>query len=908
MSPRRWFILATGFVSVAVLGLIVASFAHWGGVQLEDSVHFVAEIIAGSLAGVACLIAARRSRGRMTVVWACLSVYASLSAAGEAYALWNTLIARHTLVFPSAADWLFLAEVPVAIVAALILIRGSTTRLGVVASMLDALLVGLGLLVVGLATVLDPIVGQLAKMPFATAVSLAEPVTDVMVLALVGTVVLRAARQARILPALVFLGVAGLAVADGAMTYMGAAGVDATGSTFQIGWTAGLLGIGLAAVYAICFRSSATPRIAANRRTGQAVFLPILPTAVASALVIVDFLDDGAASGFVMWSMVALIAPTLARMCLSLYMNLGLSRSLEHQASHDDLTGLPNRAFLRRNVESSLSGGRTRDRVALLVVDLDGFKGINDTFGHGAGDEVLVKVAQDIVGCVRGNDLVARLGGDEFAVMLADASDEAIKGIGRRILSSLELPIRLSTVTVSVNASIGAATTRDGHSAEELLRNADMAMYAAKTAGGGRLAMYEPSMHEAVSERLELETSLRTAWLNDTLIVQYQPIVDLQSGRMVSVEALARLRGADGSMIPPARFIQVAEQTGAIVPLGARVLTEACRRLAAWQQSHAAASELSVSVNVSPRQLRSDDLVQIVAEALRSTRIRPDLLILEVTETAVTEDMDGAVRTLTRLKELGVRIALDDFGVGASSLARLRRLPVDIVKIDKSLIDQIPDGQMASKLLDAVVGVVRALQLRVVIEGVERSDQAAHLRQAGYDLAQGFYFARPVHGDVIETALADSRLPSEAPGSVGTLRNAAAADTDRPDRVLVVEDNAALATAACRILERDGMQAVHTPTMRGALTELWKGRVDALIVDINLPDGDGWQLVGSLRSKEKHAHVPVVVMTGLIDSAEVLNRTAELRCEYLGKPFAREALVHKLHSARKLVATAEVAA
>jgi len=347
-------------------------------------------------------------------------------------------------------------------------------------------------------------------------------------------------------------------------------------------------------------------------------------------------------------------------------------------------------------------------------------------------------------------------------------------------------------------------------------------------------------------------------------------------------------------------FIPIAERTGLIIPIGARVLDEACQRLAGWQRDYRGTEELTMSVNVSPRQLYSDDLVEIVGEALRSSGIKPQCLILEVTETAMTEDMDGAIKILSRLKALGVRMAIDDFGVGASSLARLRRLPVDVVKIDKSLVDHVPDGHVASSVLDAVVGVVKALQLRTVIEGVERADQAEHLRASGYDLAQGYHFARPMEAAAIERALADAQ------GTGGTVVFPLATAPSRValqparSRVVVVDDDESVGATACRILERNGMRAVLAQTIREAIAELSK-HTEAMVVDIGMPDGDGWDLITHVRESPDHARMPIVVMTGLLDSAEVLNRAYDLGCEYLGKPFAPEALIAKVASAGRIM-------
>jgi diguanylate cyclase (GGDEF)-like protein len=586
--------------------------------------------------------------------------------------------------------------------------------------------------------------------------------------------------------------------------------------------------------------------------------------------------------------------------------NRGLGEALIHQAAHDALTGLPNRTLLLRRIEHELDGlASDANAVTLIMLDLDGFKEVNDTFGHSTGDLVLIQVAQRVLKSVRDDDTVARLGGDEFAILLSHGPGDHVAVLARRVLSALELPMTIGGITVSVAASVGTATAGHGESAEELLRNADLAMYAAKAAGGNCFAPYKPSMHTAIAERVRVENGLRTAWLTGDLLVHYQPIVDLANGRMVSIEALARWKHPDGDVIPPDVFIPIAERTGLIIPIGARVLNEACQQLGRWQQEYGAAADVTMSVNVSPRQLYSDDLVAIVDEAIRSAGIEPRYLILEVTETAIMDDMDSAIRILSRLKALGVGMAIDDFGVGASSLARLRRLPVAVVKIDKSLVDHVPDGHVASSLLDAVVGMVRALQLRTIIEGVERADQATHLRDAGYDLAQGYHYARPMDAESLGRALATAR-PVDGGRVVFPLEvtTGPVAQRETNGRVLVVDDDEAVGVTACRILERHGLRTVLVPSIREAMAEL-EHITDVMVVDIGMPDGDGWELIRHVRSSTMHARIPVVVMTGLLDSAEVLNRAYDLECEYLGKPFAPEALIAKIESAQRVMGKAQ---
>ncbi len=732
-------------------------------------------------------------------------------------------------------------------------------------------------------------------------ISLAQPITDVVVLTLVAAMTAQVGRKTRPIGVLLGAAIVGIGISDSQVAHQISLGLSAPGSVFANGWIAGSACLAAAALYSVCYRRQPETALADMTRSRSVLWISILPVALATGIGVGLRAQDAQIARALVWVMLVLIGLILLRMYLALYMNLGLGRALEHQAEHDSLTGLPNRTLLLRRLDRALVAIElSNQHVTLMMLDLDGFKEVNDTYGHSAGDQVLVQVARRVVTSVRDVDSVARLGGDEFAVLLAQGPVDNAAVIARRVLATLELPLSLRTTTVSVAASIGIATGSLGDTADELLRNADLAMYAAKAAGGNGFALYKPTMHTAVAERVRVENALRTAWLTGDLIVHYQPIVDLKDGRMVSVEALARWRHPDGDVIPPSVFIPIAERTGLIIPIGARILNEACQRLACWQRDYKGTAELTMSVNVSPRQLYSDDLVEIVHEALRSAGIKPQCLILEVTETAMTDDMDSAIKILGKLKALGVRMAIDDFGVGASSLARLRRLPVDIVKIDKSLVDHVPDGHVASSVLDAVVGVVRALQLRTVIEGVERGDQAEHLREAGYDLAQGYFFAKPLDAATIEQAFAEAQDGGDC--NVYPLASIVQSAVLRTttSRVVVVDDEEALGTSACRMLEGNGMRAVLVLTIREAMAELSK-RTDAMVIDIGLPDGDGWGLITYIRDSPDHGRMPIVVMTGLLDSAEVLNRAYDLECEYLGKPFASEALIAKVESARRIV-------
>jgi diguanylate cyclase (GGDEF)-like protein len=887
----------TAVIVLLIIVFVGASLVGVGGAVFEDRLHNVAEVGAGLFAGGIALLTAIRSRGRRRWSWLCWSAYGLLEGGSD----WNALATSHTAALVSVSTFAALVQLPLVLAGALIFMRAVASRLAVTVAFFDGLLMGGALLMVGLATGYVRLVDGSHPI-LASVVSLAEPVADVIVLTLVASRVARVGPNMRPVGLLIGAAILGIGIADIELTHQIGLGVGVPGSVFANGWVVGLLCLGIAALYALCFRRQ-TGAAAGTTSTRTGLWVPIVPVALACLVAVAFRSEQGQVTGALLLVMAALVGLTLSRMYLALYMNLGLGQALAHQASHDSLTGLPNRTLLRRRLENELEPRETAGRsVTLMMLDLDGFKEVNDTFGHSIGDQVLVQVGRRIVNCVREVDVVARLGGDEFAILLAAGRGDQVAVLARRVLAALELPLALKSTTVAVAASLGIATAGHGETADEILRNADLAMYAAKAAGGNGFALFKPHMHTAIAERMRVEHGLRTAWLTGDLLVHYQPIVDLANGRMVSVEALARWKHPDGDVIPPDVFIPIAERTGLIIPIGARVLNEACQQLASWQRQYGAAADITMSVNVSPRQLHSDDLVAIVSEALRSAGIHPSYLILEVTETAVMDDMDSAIRILSRLKALGVSIAIDDFGVGASSLARLRRLPVAVVKIDKSLVDHVPDGHVASGLLDAVVGMVRALQLRTIIEGVERADQAKHLREAGYDLAQGYYYARPMAADGIERSLANAQ-PANGGRALFPVDQTGdpIAHRETTGRVLVVDDDEAVGLTACRMLELHGLRAVLVPTIREAMAEL-SHTTDVVVVDIGMPDGDGWDLIDFIRASGAHAHMPVVVMTGLLDSADVLNRAYDLACEYLGKPFAAEALIAKIESARRLAA------
>jgi len=434
---------------------------------------------------------------------------------------------------------------------------------------------------------------------------------------------------------------------------------------------------------------------------------------------------------------------------------------LTRHAFHDPLTGLANRALFRDRIEHALAtSALDGDEVAVLMVDLDNFKTVNDSLGHTRGDAVLVEVAGRLTASLRPADTVARLGGDEFAVLLEGAPREEVLATADRVGAALAAPLAVDGTDVPVTASIGVATgARAGHDAEDLLRNAATAMYAAKEAGKARWAEFEPAMRDGITDRLRLETDLRQAIERDELTLLYQPIMTLPGGAMVGVEALVRWRHPTLGLVSPAQFIPLAEETGLIVPVGRWVLREACRQARTWQLRHPTRPPLGLSVNLSARQLRHRGLVAEVAEALDDSGLDARHLVLEITETTLVDSGEEITATLTALRRLGVRFALDDFGTGYSSLSHLHRFPIDVVKIDKSFIDVVTGGPEQTAVARAIIQIGRTLDLETVAEGIEAAEQADRLAELGCQLGQGYHFARPLGPEAI-SALLDGPLVS----------------------------------------------------------------------------------------------------------------------------------------------------
>ncbi|MBL8521293.1 MAG: EAL domain-containing protein [Betaproteobacteria bacterium] len=425
--------------------------------------------------------------------------------------------------------------------------------------------------------------------------------------------------------------------------------------------------------------------------------------------------------------------------------------TIQNMATHDSLTGLPNRASLADTLAHAINRAeRSRESVSVFFIDLDHFKAINDSLGHMAGDHLLREVARRISSAVRDSDLVARLGGDEFVVMVENAGHaESQKALADKIIARIHAPMTLLTHEVAVSASIGIANfPQDGADPATLLANADLAMYRAKEMGRHRTALYAPELGQSAQERFEIEKGMRRALEAGEFRLYYQPKIDFGNGRMLGVEALIRWHHPELGVLGPDRFIPIAEDSNFIVVLGEWIIEQACRQARAWQESRLPA--FTIAVNLSAKQIADEELFAKLSSALKRTGANPAMIELEITETAVMRNVDEAVLLLESLRKLGVRLSIDDFGTGYSSLSYLKKLPVDILKVDRAFVRDLPHNRDDLAITRAVIAMAHGLSMRVVAEGVEDVGQYQSLRAEGCDEFQGFYCRAAMEGTELE--------------------------------------------------------------------------------------------------------------------------------------------------------------
>ncbi len=471
--------------------------------------------------------------------------------------------------------------------------------------------------------------------------------------------------------------------------------------------------------------------------------------------------------------------------------NAVLLQHVQDLAERDSLTGAANRHMFQLSLERTLAVVRRASEpmstIAVLFIDLDDFKVVNDSLGHAAGDALLVSVTERISGIVRAGDLVARLGGDEFAILTDDSPDLArSRSMAERLVRDLRAPYLVGDKHVSVSASIGIASARDAvEGATDVVRNADVAMYMAKANGKSGFAVFDPSMHAAIRDRHELGTQLQQAVELHQLRLVYQPIVDLATRRLAGVEALVRWDHPERGTIAPGDFIEIAEENGAILPMGRWILREACEQTVRWKAHGEGLASMFVSVNISAREVQQPGFVEGVRTILTETGVEPTRLILEITETALLKATPSTIATLGALRELGTRIVIDDFGTGYFSLSHLRQFPVDALKIATEFVQGGPATSRSSALAGAIVALGRSLDIDTVAEGIETADQADRMRELGCTFGQGHWFGRPTSSAVFETvwrAIETGSEPEVEPEEVRAAAVVQELDTARRER------------------------------------------------------------------------------------------------------------------------------
>jgi len=446
---------------------------------------------------------------------------------------------------------------------------------------------------------------------------------------------------------------------------------------------------------------------------------------------------------------------------LELRSDLSLKRQTQehllYSTLHDALTGLPNRSLFTERLRHAMrrAARHPDDLFAVLFLDLDRFKDVNDNLGHFAGDELLRAVARRLEACIRPEDTVARLSGDEFAILLESITDISDAGrVAERIEEALSFPINLAGAEVRTSASMGIVTSSMAHDQpEQLLRSADMAMYRAKAAGRARYEMFDREMHSDSLARLQLETDLRRAVELSEFRLHYQPLVSLRTGRVTGFEALVRWEHPERGLAHPAEFIPVAEETGLIVPIGRWVLVEACRRMKEWQASHPREVPLTIGVNLSVRQFSQPDLLDQINHALDSTGLAPSALRLEITESAIIDKGPFAIAILSQIRELGVQVYLDDFGTGYSSLSYLHGLPIDAIKIDRTFVSSMDTDEKSLRLVRTILTLAEIVGVRAEAEGISTVEQLRELRYLNCEQGQGYLFSAPITHDAVTDML-----------------------------------------------------------------------------------------------------------------------------------------------------------
>ena len=758
---RAGTLVAAAVAAVVAVVSVVVLLSGVGGTGFQTAYSDLVQLFAAAAACSTAALAAVRTSGRTRWSWAALAAGSGSWAAGEAVWSWYTLRLGVQTPFPSLADVGFLGFPLGAAVG--LLLRPSPGSTGDRSRrVLDAALATAALTMVSWQTVLGAVL-RAGGSDLEVAVSLAYPISDVLLLVLVVLTLSRSRSRAAL--GLAAAGMASLSVSDSAFAYLTATGAY-NGGVLDLGWIIGFLLLALAPLV--------ERDVVEDLRSGPSVvygasLYPYVPVVSAAGVTLALALSGRTITTGQLYMGSGIVGLMLFRQYLTLRENAALTgqlaereAELRHLAFHDPLTGLPNRALFSDRLGHALElHARDLRPVSLIFLDLDDFKVINDSLGHAAGDELLIRVGERLTSTLRRGDTVARLGGDEFAVLLEDDGD--VLAVTDAVTAALTAPFSLHGSAVRVAASIGVVELPSeavGTTADELLNKADTAMYAAKREGKGRLVVFQEGMALEECRDHRMAPALRAALAQGEVRLHLQPVQVLQTGEVHSVEALARWTW-DGEAVPPVTFVEVAERNGLIDDLTTSVLDQACRLVAQW--CLVLPSVPAISVNVSPTQLGGAAFLNQVLGALARHDVPASLLVLEITERAVVRDPEGAATNIALLRTAGVRIALADVGAGSSTLAQLHAIDLDLIKVDRSLVERLDSEPRQVRLLRSLLTLAEDMDLDVVVEGVERASQRDVLDGLGARLAQGYLFAQPMAPERLLALLA---LPRQVPGPI----------------------------------------------------------------------------------------------------------------------------------------------
>jgi diguanylate cyclase len=752
-------------VALAVGAVLIGIYLLLPSADLQD----LAYQVPGMLAVVAVLAGIAVHRPSRRGPWILLAIGLALTTAGD----WTWVILERAFgiePFPSVADAFYLSGIGVTGAALVWLVRGRIPD-GDRAGVLDALIVAVGAGLVSWIFLMAPVVTDTSAAPAETAFALAYPLLDIVILAVLVRIALAPGRK---VPALTMLLGALVTLLAADFTYAGLVLADGywTGHLVEIGWLASSVLYAGAALHPSMREVAAPVEAGELRLSAWRVGLLAIASLMAPAVLLVQWLAGmpidvpiiAAASIVLFLLVIARLGGVVADLRANLQHRQALEAELQQRAFHDPLTGLANRTLFADRLGRAL--GQRDEPVAVLFLDLDDFKTINDTHGHLAGDELLMAVARSLSANVRPEDTVARLGGDEFAVLVErNATEGVARQLADRLIAGLRRPVRVAGRDRTVGASIGISLGRSGRaSAEQLMSEADIAMYVAKGEGKGGSSVFDSRTHASVVRSIGLRDDLDRAIREREFEMHYQPIVDLETGDLAGVEALARWRHPTRGLLAPVDFIAVAEATGTIIGLGQWIFSESCRQAAAWSAGPLADRRF-MSINLSTVQITYPSFVEFVTDAIARAGVDPSTLLLEVTESA-NPDPDSVVEALLRLHALGIRLAVDDFGTGFASMEQLARLPFAVIKMDRSLVAAVDTDARAESVVTGVTDLARRLGALTVAEGVERPEQIAPLRAMGCQMAQGFHFAPALPPAELE-ALVVSSAVSGAVGVVG---------------------------------------------------------------------------------------------------------------------------------------------